>query len=108
MDKPVTILVIEDEQMIRDVYETVFATIGHAPIFSLDMEEIRELIPRVELVLCDYNMGLDFNVIAGIAREFKKPFLAVTANPDRVHENQLSKPFTLEALLNQIDTVLNR
>lgn len=103
------ILIIEDQEMIQFVYEEIFRQTEHTIVFSLDMQEILGRMPEVDIVLSDYNMGLDFNRIALEAERLSKPFLAVTGEgrfARRVHKNQLDKPFSPHELLEAMESVM--
>lgn len=102
------LLVIEDSTDMCEAYQAVFHRHGYHAVFSLDMKEIRETMPMVDVVLSDYHMGLDFNVIKALAKQLNKPLLACTSVVECVHENQITKPFHIAKLLGAIDGLAGR
>lgn len=101
------ILVIEDDEGIRAAYAEILKEENHQAIFSLDLEEIARTVPQIDLVLSDYEMGLDFGKISELAEENQKPLLLVTGHSEGLHRNQLKKPFRVDALLAAIEGAAN-
>jgi hypothetical protein len=98
------ILIIEDDHRLVEAYQLILT--HYVLIFSLDMKEIERLIPEVNLVLSDYQMGLPFKEIVMLTEKYAKPLLAVTACGDRVHPNQLDKPFLNKELIQKIESTV--
>lgn len=94
------ILIIEDEELIRDACEKMLSVAGHEVSTSLNIDEIREKIAQVDLVLSDFNMGLVFADIQDATRKAGIPLILMSGNPAAtdLHPNFLSKPFRFPAL----------
>lgn len=100
------ILVIEDDPTLRDAYHAVLQRHGFDPVFSLDMIQIKTIMKGVDIILSDYNMGLNFEEIADCAKSIGVPLLAVTGETRVVHPNQLAKPYSIDHLLKKIREVI--
>lgn len=96
------ILLIEDEIGLRGVLQDILSGIGYDVVATLDMDEVKKSIPIVDLIISDYNMGLDFQVIRGLAQEHEKPLILMSGNSnvdEDTHPNFIRKPFPLAELL---------
>jgi DNA-binding response OmpR family regulator len=95
------LLLIEDEEDLRIVCQKVLEHAGFKVITSLDLVEIGTLLPTIDLVLSDFNMGLDFQTIRELAKKHNKPLLLMSANPDAVghHDRFIAKPFKIKELV---------
>lgn len=81
-----TLLIIEDEQDLREVYEA-FLGGEFRIVFALEREEIAKVIETVDLVVCDYsfNPRLSFEQVAELIGQ-RKPLILCSGQADKVDQ----------------------
>jgi len=115
-----TILVLDDDQVILDLLQTVLTDAGHETILA---PEVGRIPPeaRVDLVITDlvplkaYRRESALAWVASLRTRFgDSPLLIITAHapagaePDMLGANAvMTKPFDVEALLATIEELLN-
>lgn len=100
------ILLIEDDVMLRKAYVRTLLGAGYDVVTSLDEREVFRLIPEVDFVLSDYNMGLNFRAIANLATGLGKPFLVCSGSDVDILYARLYKPCSKEEMLDKIIEVI--
>lgn len=100
------ILLIEDDPLLRIAYEVTLLEAGHEVFTSIDEREVFRLIPEVDFVLSDYNMGLNFKAIARLATGLGKPFLVCSGSDVDILYPRLYKPCSKKEMLDKIAEVV--
>ena len=115
-----TILVLDDDQVILDLLQTVLTDAGHNTILALAPDAI-PADASADLVITDlvplkaYRREAALDWVASLRRRFPgSPVFVVTAHslaanePDRLGADAIiTKPFDVEALLAKIDKALD-
>ena len=108
-----TVMVIDDDDAVRDVTETLLRQLGHEVLsFANVADALAAHSADVDLVLTDYRMegetGLDFVERAG---DLRAPVILMTGDRDSLAgcptgiAHRLAKPFSLDELERAIATV---
>ena len=117
---PGRILVVDDEPMIREVFEAILSTHGHTVTLAPDVEGALAVmaVREFDLILSDVSMpgrsGLDLlRIVREACRDI--PFILVTGAPTTEGHaaasrfdatNYLSKPISAAALRAEVDSGL--
>lgn len=98
------LLLIEDDETLRECCQAVLTSHGYEVVTALELLQVEALVPTVDGVVSDFNMGMDFQIVRSIAGRAGKPLLLMSGNPDaeKEHERFLPKPFTTSTLLRRI------
>lgn len=90
------ILLIEDDPMLVNCYKRILQQ--HIVIHTEDPKEIEKHIPEVDCVISDYHVpGVDFRDTKKLCDNIGKPLVLVSGSaPERTHQNQLDKPFSID------------
>ncbi len=120
MKRALTILVVEDDIALREVYEDILIAEGHRVRTAADgRDALSMLTSDVDLVITDLNMprmsGAEFLALLRESPLFGRlPVLVVTARPHTLPEwlqgpltSVLRKPFRLDALSRFVETLAN-
>jgi DNA-binding NtrC family response regulator len=108
MIKNKKVLIIEDEDAIRQMLTSMLETEGVRVVASLDLKEIEQLVPQVDVVLSDYNMGLDFKAVKLLVETKGKPLLLMSGNPDAelCHSRFIPKPFAFQDMVQALSALV--
>lgn len=123
LDKNITILVVDDYAMTRDLLRSILKQLGFLKIVCAEdgktaLAKIRQ--EKIDLVICDWNMpkmsGLQvLKAIRADKRFHGLPFLMLTAEAYRENivaaikagvSDYIAKPFTAETLSDKLENVL--
>jgi DNA-binding NtrC family response regulator len=116
-----TILVLDDDQVILDLLQTVLTDAGHVTILATGPEAIPEST-SADLVITDlvpfkaYRREAALEWVASLRKRFAgSPVFVITAHslaasePDKLGAHAvITKPFDVEVLLRRIDEALNQ
>ncbi len=115
------ILVVDDDELIQDLLETLLSRAGYRVSLAGDGPGLREVLQRepVDLVLLDVQLGEDhgFDLAREITDRYHTPIIFVTGGrevSDKVTgleigaEDYVTKPFDQRELLARIRVVLRR
>lgn len=111
------ILLVDDEQSIRDAYAMLLAVDTHQVVSAVDAAEGLSLFEpgKFDLVITDYEMpGMKGNELAVKIKQLSpvQPILMITAYPEKCDgvknpvDHVLTKPFAFEDLRGAIAKVL--
>ena len=119
-----TILVVDDEAMIRLWVTEVLNDLGYVTLETQNAEEALQLIEsgrRIDLVITDIGLpgGIDGRELAAAARALREqlPILLMTGygedvagqfSPARPGEEMLRKPFAMQELALRVSTLLGK
>jgi len=125
--KNLCILVMDDEEMIRSILDTMLSSLGHQVLISRDGQEAIELfnksgqtVPAVDLMIMDLTVpnGMGGKEASGKILEMNPNMKIIVSSgysDDPVMADwkrygfagALKKPYTLKELRNQLDIILN-
>ena len=125
VDKNISILVVDDQPMTRNMVRAILRSMGFYQIIMADSgHQAVELIKEemVDLIVCDWNMpmmsGLEFLVaVRSKPMTRNTPFIMLTAEAyqenvkaaiDAGVSDYVIKPFTAEVLTRKVTEVLSR
>lgn len=119
-----TILIVDDEPLVRTVLGDIFEAQGFSVVLAVDAHEARELFnlfgDSLGLALIDYRMPDESGLDLGHAFRAQRPQLplllmsgqlqrAGTAEErDAIFDASISKPFHIPSLLGIVDSLLAR
>lgn len=96
-----TILVVEDEKVLNDAYNTILTKEGYKVLSAFDGEEALSIAEtnRIDLILLDLRMpkvnGIEFLKAYGLAEQDKPPIVIVFSNLDM--QQEIDEAFSLGA-----------
>lgn len=125
IDKNITVLVVDDYALTREMLRSIFKQLGFASVISVEdgksaLAKIRE--GPIDLVVCDWNMpgmsGLEvLRALRADKRYRELPFLMLTAEAYRENvmealkagvSDYIAKPFTAQTLSEKLELVLKK
>jgi DNA-binding NtrC family response regulator len=71
--------------------------------FSLNIQEIESIVKDFDIVVSDYEMGLDFQQVVLACSNASVPLIAVTGCGMKVHDVQFNKPVSKADLVAGIE-----
>ncbi len=114
-----TILVLDDDQVILDLLQTVLADAGYDTVLAAGLHAV-PAGTSADIVITDlvplkaYRRETAVDWIASLRARFTTPLLVVTAHADAVAEPDmlganaiLAKPFDVDVLLAKLDELLS-
>lgn len=115
--RPMRVLLVEDDPLVRTVTAEMLADLGHEVLEAADADGALRLLPGVELLITDMELGeMDGLALAALARERMPglPVIVASGQP-RLHQSRdgrsedgllwLQKPYGSAALKDAVDRV---